>query len=427
LNIDPGWHGRNRTADPAQLAVALVVLVFPSLVLVTALGTGLVNLVFLLAALAIWRGARAEFLHDLPAVRWVVLAMLINFLFALVCFALRPAESTSVLEKPLRMLSALSAMLVVRAYRPSSSALWHGLVAGALSGVVLVGYQRWGLHIERPGGLINAITFGDLSLCLGLMALAWAGTLEHGRQAVLAALGALAALVGTVATGTRGGWIALPFAAIIFFRYRRLVRARLILALGALTFGLLVLSYVVPQTGMRGRIADAVANVDDYFKGGNAYTQVGIRLELWKGAALLIGERPWFGQDIDSYKRRLATLVAEGRLDPVALGPSHIHNDALQTLVTGGVPGFLVWSATLFAPLMFFAAPLRRGAHPSREQVALALSGMLLVACYFSFGLTEVIFWTVRSTVFFAMMVFILMGFCLNAGDTARRQAGLHD
>lgn len=421
MNIKPGWHDGNRAADRARLAVGLVILVFPALVLVTELGTGLVSFGFLFAALAMWGGARDIFHHDWPAVRWVVLAFLLNFLFALLCFALRPAEQANVLEKPLRMLCALSALLVLRACRPTSSMLWHGAVIGALAGAVFVGYQRWSLHIDRPGGLINPITFGDISICFGLMALAWAGTVERGRLALWPAVGALAALAATVATGTRGSWIALPFAAIIFFRYRQLVHASLIRALGALAFGLLVVSYVLPQTGMRVRIAEAVADVDQYFKGGSAFTNVGIRLELWKGAAMLIGERPWFGQDIDSYKRRTVAMVAEGRLDAVALEPSHFHNDILQSLVTGGVPGLLARASTLVAPLMFFAAPLRRGAYPSRDQVALGLAGMLLVACYFSFGLTEVIFWTVRSSIFYATMLFILMGFCLNAGDAAAR------
>lgn len=419
MSIKADWHAVNSAADPAALAAGLLVLSFPALVLVTGAGTGVVSFVFLFAALAMWRRARDVFRQDLPAVRWVALAFLLNFLFMLLCFALRPAEHLTVLEKPARMLFALCAMLVVRICRPSSKALWHGVVIGALAGAVFVSYQRWGLHIERPGGLINAITFGDISLSFGLMALAWAGTVERSRQATWPAVGALAALAGTIATGTRGSLIALVFGAMIFFHYRHLVRARLIKTLAALAIGLLALSYVVPQTGMRQRVADAVANVDEYFEGGSAYTNVGIRLELWKGAAMLIGERPWFGQDIDSYKRRMAVMVAEGRLDHVALEPTHIHNDMLQKLVTGGVPGLLTWAATLVAPLMFFAATLRPAAHPGREQVALGLAGMLLVAGYFSFGLTEVIFWSVRSSIFYATMVFVLMGFCLNAQDAA--------
>jgi O-antigen ligase len=47
--------------------------------------------------------------------------------------------------------------------------------------------------------------------------------------------------------------------------------------------------------------------------------------------------------------------------------------------------------------------------------VAPALAGLLLVLGYFSFGLTEVIFWSVRSCMFYALMLFVLMGMCINA------------
>jgi O-antigen ligase len=49
--------------------------------------------------------------------------------------------------------------------------------------------------------------------------------------------------------------------------------------------------------------------------------------------------------------------------------------------------------------------------------VAAALAGQLLVLGYFSFGLTEVIFWSVRAAMFYALMVFVLMGLCLNARE----------
>ena len=428
MNIKAVWQAQLRAATPAQMAgglVALALLVFPALVLVTGGGTALVSFALLFAALGMGRGARAVLLRDWPAVRWVVLALLANFLYALLGFALRPEEHANVLERPGRMLLALSAMLVVRACRPSSAALRRGLVVGACAGLVFVSYQRFGLHLDRPGGLINSITFGDISLCFGLMALAWAATVERTRLVWWPAFGALAALAGMLVTGTRGGLVALLFAGVIFFCYRRLVRARLVRALAALAIALLVLTYCVPQTGMRGRIAEAVANVDQYFKGGSAYTNVGIRLELWKGAVMLVQERPWFGLGIEASRERMAQLVAEGRLDAVTLEPSHVHNDMLQRLVTGGVPGLLVWAATLLAPLLFFTGQLRRaaqpgrvrGREPGREQIALGLAGVLLVACYFSFGLTEVIFWSLRSCIFYATMVFILMGLCLNAAD----------
>lgn len=407
--------------DRKQLVVGAFAFSFPLLVLITDIGTGLLSFAFLIGAFVFARDARAAFVRHLPETRWVAIAFLLNFLFALACFVLRPESPLSTLEEPSRMLFALSAMLLVQVARPPSAMLWRGVIGGALAGAAFVGYQRWVMGLDRPGGLINAITFGDISLCLGLLALASATNVRSVRDALWPVTGALAGLAGAIATGTRGSWLALVLFAILLVRHRQRIRSKLVRLLAALVIGLLVAGYFVPQTGMRGRIADARANIDEYFSDGFAFTNVGIRLELWKGAAMLIAERPLLGQDIGVARERMKVMVAEGRLDPVALPPTHFHNDILQNLVSGGVAGLLVWAGTLLAPFMFFARMFSAQQCAGRERMGLALGGMLLVSSYFAFGLTEVIFWSVRSTMFYAIMVFLFMGFCLNAKDDEER------
>ena len=61
---------------------------------------------------------------------------------------------------------------------------------------------------------------------------------------------------------------------------------------------------------------------------------------------------------------------------------------------------------------------LRAGPGAAR---APALAGTLQVTSYLAFGLTEVIFWSVRASLFYALMVFVLMGLCLNAHSGGMR------
>jgi O-antigen ligase len=75
----------------------------------------------------------------------------------------------------------------------------------------------------------------------------------------------------------------------------------------------------------------------------------------------------------------------------------------------------VVWLGTLAAPLAFFARQLR--AQAGRERRALALAGALVVVSFFGFGLTEVIFWSVKASLFYSLTVFLLMGLCLNAKE----------
>jgi O-antigen ligase len=95
---------------------------------------------------------------------------------------------------------------------------------------------------------------------------------------------------------------------------------------------------------------------------------------------MLIAEHPLFGMDFLACRERLAEFAREGRLDPVVLPLPHLHNDALQELVKGGVVGFALWAAILIAPLLFFVRALRRGA--GAPQFGAALAGILVVTSY---------------------------------------------
>ena len=77
----------------------------------------------------------------------------------------------------------------------------------------------------------------------------------------------------------------------------------------------------------------------------------------------------------------------------------------------------------ILAPFAFFArahaAPEARASRSSRWR----WPASLLVTSYFGYGLTEVIFWSVKGALFYALMVFLLMGFYLNAKE-ANQQPG---
>jgi O-antigen ligase len=403
----------------SYLTLSLVFLL-PSLVLTTKFGVGLTSFGFLLVGIICWR--KAPLVRHLTEIRWVLTALLLSLGFALLGMWLHPENHLRTLEKPFRMLSCVTVLVAVLAVRPSRKALWYGLIAGTVAGAVFICYQRWGLLIDRPGGLINSITFGDLELCMGMICLA--GVLDfRGRQVLWPALGAVAGLLGSVATGTRGGWIAVLFAALLFLKYGHFLRTRMARAVALVVFSLLVGTYFVDQTGTRERFNQGVSDVKTYLDGSFAFTNMGIRLELWKGALMLIEQHPWRIAGTREVEAEMKELVQAGRLQPFVLDAAHFHNDILQQLVFGGIPGLLVWLATMLAPFLFFLRILRTHESASPSVIAPALAGLLLVIGYFSFGLTEVIYWSMMSCMFYAQMLFLLMGLSLNARDDAGRSA----
>lgn len=404
-----------RQSTASTVLVHSLIFLFPFLLLITNFGVGLCSFAFLLTAIFYRRQGWPALVRHLTEIRWVLVAFAAVLVLAILQGLLSGDGRLRDLEKPFRMLAAVTVTLTVLACRPSRKALWWGMIAGAVAGCIFIAYQRWGLGVDRPGGLINSITFGDMMLCIGLMCLV--ATLDFaGRSAVWPALGALAGLTGSVATGTRGGWIAIAFSALLLVRYGHVLHGRWRKALALLALALVVSTYFIPQTGVSDRVDEGINDVHQYFNGGPSYTSVGIRLELWRSALQLIGQHPLTGASIPTVRAELEQLVAAGRAHPYVLEFEHFHNDMLQVLVHGGVLGLLVWGATLLMPFLFFRRQLHGGDHLN----APALAGMLLVLCYFSFGLTEVIFWSVRSNMFYALMLFLLAGLCLNAKEETR-------
>ena len=403
------------TREPIRIWIGALAFLLPFLSLVTQFGVSVVSFLFLISGLLLIKPCCNALRSHWPQVRWVVLAFLLHFLFVLACALLRGVSMSSV-ERPARMLLAVSALALVLALRPSRRALWWGAGAGALAALPFIAWQRLGLGIERPGGWINAITFGDLSLLLGLLALAGALDLRsRPQQVLLAGLGGLAGIAASVLTGTRGGWLVLPLMALVLLPRLRALGPRhggVLLGAGA---ALLAVVWFAPGFGMHARFVGGLEEAQNWYRKDVVWTNVGTRLELWKGALMLIGERPLLGRDFNAGRARLAEYASEGKLNPMVLELPHLHNDGLQAMATGGVLGFAFWSATLLAPLAFFLRRLGRDARA--PHFAAALGGVLVVLGYIGFGLTEVIFWSMKGSLFYALMVFMLVGFCLNAKE----------
>ncbi|HEY0491830.1 MAG TPA: O-antigen ligase family protein [Telluria sp.] len=408
-----------KLTQPKQAVIGVLIFLFPFLSLVTPFGIGLSSIVLFIAAFFFLKPGLAGLRRHWPAIRWVVIFFALNFLFMLACLLLR-GESAGSVEKPVRMLLAVSALMVVLAAKPDRRALWWGVIGGALLAMMLVGYQRVILSEDRPGGLMNAITFGDIALSLALVAFAAMIDVRSASKVLWPALGALAGLAASTMTGTRGSWLGLALCGVVLIHFGRVLNNRRVRLVLALTAVIMAGTFLVPETGVRERVRQGVSDITTYFGGGSVFTNVGVRLELWRAAGMLIEDAPLLGRSEEGYRKLLEAEVRRGVLDPVVLTMPHFHNETLQALVTGGVLGFAAWFGVILAPFVFFARAVgAKGA--SRQESALALAGVLVVTSYFGYGLTEVIFWSLKGATFYALMVFLLMGFYLNAKDASRQ------
>ncbi|WP_416137139.1 O-antigen ligase family protein [Halomonas sp. HK25] len=282
-------------------------------------------------------------------------------------------------------------LLVLLMFPPSPGWLWLGLLTGGIYCGVSSLVQRVALGHMRASGPdpLHPILFGNFSLLMAFFCLAGLGWAWHQPRRlgwmVALSLGAAGGLLASVLSGTRGGWIIIPlFLALLWLAYGRRLSRRLIARLLVCLLALVSLAILIPQTGVKARIDMGLEHTSRYL-GGERNVATGARVEIWRGALLLIAERPVQGWGTSGYRRGLERLGAEGRIDPAVADYWHAHNDLLDAWARRGVAGLL-------ALLMLYAMPVvlfwRGLGDRSPDGRALATCGVLLGVGLFGFGLS---------------------------------------
>ncbi len=164
--------------------------------------------------------------------------------------------------KPIRFLLAVPAMLLVMAYPPRLAWLWCGLALGAIGAGGWAGWQKLVEDAWRATGYTYVIQFGNLSMLLGILCLAGLGWAvvqpRRGPWVAFLLVGALMGILGSLFSGSRGGWIGFPFVLLVLYRgYGRHLSAVIKGAAVVVVVGGASLMYALPQTGVQSRVYQA--------------------------------------------------------------------------------------------------------------------------------------------------------------------------
>lgn len=389
-----------------------VIFMMPVLALTSSAGMSVVQLLILLMSAAyVGKGYLAYCAQYRRQLAWIMLGF--GGYFAISLGRLLVFHQTiHTLDGPSRLLFALTCIGFVAYFRPRIRWFWIGVCCAAIGSGVLALVQHYIFGMYRAVGFTyHAITFGDLALALGVMSLCALSEFRKTRLAYLPVTALLCGLLASVLSESRGSWIALLFVVVPLLIYGRSIYGRRIVLAVVLMGVMSVLAYFIPATGVAERVGEAIMNAHAYINSGDANNSGGIRLELWKASWMMFVDHPWFGVGRDSFHDALQSLLAQGRLQPSrALTYASSHNDVLNFLATGGLVDCSFLLLMYFGPLCIFLSVLRK-AHS--EYHAAALAGVILVACFVAFGLTDVMFWLMAPKVFYGMMVCTLIGFCL--------------
>ncbi|MEH6625784.1 MAG: O-antigen ligase family protein [Motiliproteus sp.] len=335
--------------------------------------------------------------------RIFVLSLIVFPAAVAISMALHGDWHWSSLDKPLRFLLVVPVFLVIRYFGLSRNFLFIGAIVGAIAAGSFGYYQKYIIGMDVAHGFTHKIPFGDISLMLGMFSLAVIVPSKNWKAPkwllVLAVVGFGFGLLGSLCSGTRGGWVALPL--LFWLILSSSVSNRKIRwgIFGAFVAILLLL--YSSNSLVQGKVDRAVSTTQSYFSEGKIEGSAGSRFEMWRGAWTMFVENPWIGVGKENYRPEAERMKAEGRFHTDIY--DHPHNDMFNLLAELGIIGGL-------AMVLLYGLLIRFFAHWRHIDPQLACAGLLLTFGYIDFSLTQAMFEHNISTSFLALNVAAIAG-----------------
>lgn len=394
-------------SQPPQLFTGVAVFLLAAIALVVPSGYSLGALLLVLAGLVLIALRRVPILTRQDG---AIIAVLLAYAAIAMLEAWLDGQGGKGFDKPSRFILAIPALFWVLRYPPNLAFLWSGIAVGAISAGTWAGWQKLFEGVDRAQGHTHVIQFGNLSMLLGVLCLAGLGWAVVQRQrnvwVVFMMLGAMGGILGSLFSGSRGGWVGFPIVLMVLYRaYGTGFSPKLKVAavVAVLIAGVAV--YAVPQLGVQSRVHQAFNDINLYISGENRSTSLGSRFEMWRGATLLIQEKPLIGWGSNGYEQAMAALGEEGVIEQEAASYGHAHNEFIDAFAKRGLIGLFVLLALYIIPMRLFARQLGADNLAIRS---IATAGVLLSVTYIDFGLSQA-FLTHNSGVM--MYAFLLASF----------------
>lgn len=400
-----------------EKAVTLLLLIYPSFMLVIKGGMNGVFLFMLLLALAVWV-VRPNGMHVVSWRReWTGYATAMVAMSAAIFisqsyhhnYTSHPYDAAS------RYWLAIPVFLLLqRLSQKTFTVLQIAFPVAAILGLLLAKNLVNGrIGIET----LDLIHFGDFELILGMLSLFSIDWFGHDKLPLrtLKLLGFIAGMAASFASGSRGGWLAMPLFIAIFIYFKTAWMSSRTIAFSAIA-GILIATMLYSPL----RIYELGSDIAT----GNRNTSTGIRWQLYKAAADIFSRHPIFGVGPEGFALEMRPMMEAGKVTPdaAALGRGEVHNDILSKAAGMGVFGLIAMLAIYFVPFRLFWQATRSA---SAQVKRAGLLGITFVSGFFVFGLTVEFLNLTMATAFYSFTVAVLLAACYNIhhGEAAHHKS----
>lgn len=401
-------------AGMVEAVAALLLLLYPTLMFAVKGGMNGAFLLLLLLALSV----AFVLPRELPSVTWD--RELLVYLGAMAALPIaiflsqsyHHAYSGHPYDAASRFLLAIPIFILLKRVRFNVvTVVQYGFPLAAMVGCLMlkpIGDGRMGI------ATLDLIHFGDFALMLGVLS---ALTINWtGRDALLLRglkiAGLIAGIYASIASGSRGGWIALPIFLVIFiyFKYAR-IPLKVLIALPVMIMMAGFMAYTLSQ-GIHQRVDETVSDVAAIHH-GNSDTSTGVRWQLFQAAVVVIAKNPFFGVGPEGFAHEMEPMLKAGQVTKMAaeLGKGEVHNELLSKTAALGIFGLIAMLLIYLVPLRFFYRAMRSGHAPVKQAGVL---GLVFVSGFMVFGLTVEILNLTMAAAFYSLTVAVLLAACYN-------------
>lgn len=313
------------------------------------------------------------------------------------------------LDSPSRMLLVLPIFFYIKSLNINTSWLYFGMTIGA----IFAGFIKFGwIDISYVSKVVTVQT-GIFSLFASIYALSSLFFINKENSTIVNIVFFLAFVsgaLGSYLSGGRGVWIAsfLTFAIMLWINPAKWKNKMKYIAL-FLFLGVFLLSYSVPQTGVKNRIDAATTNVINFIKNDDAQSSSGARLEMWKVSYEIIKDNFMIGVGEDNYNQHQQKLIAQGKADMNVGNFKHPHNEYISSFVEQGIFGFLTTAFVMLLPILYFLSPKQKKWSCAKYSGAAAV-GICTSLHYLFYSFTANVFAHQSSTLFYVIILVISIG-----------------
>lgn len=223
---------------------------------------------------------------------------------------------------------------------------------------------------------LNPIPYGTIMASISVIALSLCLTSTSYKEKVVTFLAFILGSYSLILSESRGVWLGyIVTLAVIFIIFITTKKIKITWRSAAIICVVIAGVSVISKPLISQRLSQTQQEYND-IKSGNMNTSIGLRLQMWQSAPMIIEHHELLGQG-DQYIQVLDKLFHQGRISQVlyTYQPAHFHNQFIDYIVKKGIIGLILL-------LCLFILPLRllKSASPLQRYITISLVSLFAVA-----------------------------------------------